>query len=242
MVQNIYDNPAFFAGYTRLPRQIRGLDGAPEWPCIRTMLPTVSSKRVVDLGCGFGWVSRWMRKQGATSVLGLDLSENMIRRARADTNDPEIEYRVADLETVVLPRADFDLAYSALTFHYIRDFGRLIRMVHEALVSGGHMVFTIEHPIFMAADHPLWITDENGRKTWPLNRYAIEGERRTDWFAKGVIKYHRTIGTTLNALIRSGFQILAVEEFAQSDEQIEQTSELAEELERPMMLIVSARR
>ncbi|MGL3111795.1 class I SAM-dependent methyltransferase [Bradyrhizobium sp. BR 1432] len=242
MAQNIYDNPDFFAGYSQLPRQVRGLDGAPEWPSIRAMLPTVAGKRVIDLGCGFGWASRWMRKQGATSVLGLDLSKNMISRATADANDPKIEYRIADLETVELPRAAFDLAYSALTFHYIRDFSRLVRMVHQALVPGGELVFTIEHPIFMAAVHPHWIADEDGRKTWPVNRYAIEGERQTDWFAKGVIKHHRTIGTTLNTLIRSGFQILAVEEFAPSVEQIAQTSELAVELERPMMLLVSARR
>ncbi|MFQ3452431.1 class I SAM-dependent methyltransferase [Bradyrhizobium sp. UFLA01-814] len=242
MAQNIYDNPDFFAGYSQLPRQIRGLDGAPEWPSIRAMLPTISGKRVVDLGCGFGWTSRWMRKQGATSVLGLDLSENMISRAKADTHDPEIEYRIADLETVELPGAAFDLAYSALTFHYIRDFSRLVRMVHQALVPGAHMVFTIEHPIFMAAVHPQWIADEEGRKTWLVNGYSIEGERQTDWFAKGVIKYHRTIGTTLTTLIRSGFRILAVEEFAPSPEQITQTPELEEELERPMMLLVSAQR
>ncbi|OKO89140.1 SAM-dependent methyltransferase [Bradyrhizobium sp. NAS80.1] len=242
MAQNIYDNPHFFAAYSQLSRQIRGLDGAPEWHAIRAMLPTVSGKRVVDLGCGFGWAARWMREQGASSVLGLDLSENMISRAKADTNDREIEYRIADLETVELPKAAFDLAYSALAFHYIRDFNRLIRMIHQALAPGGELVFTIEHPIFMAAVHPHWIADEGGRKTWPVNRYSIEGERQTDWFAKGVIKYHRTIGTTLNTLIRSGFQLLAVEEFAPSPEQIAQTPELAEELERPMMLLVSARR
>src|SRR3546814_5453024 len=39
MVQNIYDNPEFFAGYSRLPRQVQGLAGAPEWPAIRAMLP-----------------------------------------------------------------------------------------------------------------------------------------------------------------------------------------------------------
>lgn len=183
-----------------------------------------------------------MRKQGANSVLGLDLSENMISRAKADTNDPGIEYRVVDLEMIELPAAAFDLAYSALTFHYIRDFSRLVRMVHQALVPGGHIVFTIEHPIFMAAVHPHWIADEDGRKTWPVNCYSIEGERQTDWFAKGVIKYHRTIGTTLNTLIRAGFRILAVEEFAPSPEQITQTPELEEELERPMMLLVSAQR
>ncbi|GAB1581896.1 class I SAM-dependent methyltransferase [Phyllobacterium phragmitis] len=242
MAQNIYDNQDFFAGYSRLPRQVLGLDGAPEWPAVRALLPAVSGRRVVDLGCGFGWASRWMREHDAASVLGLDLSENMISRAKADTDDSKIEYRIADLETVTLPEAAFDLAYSALTFHYIRDFGRLVRTIHRALAPGGDLVFTIEHPIFMAAVHPHWIADEDGRKTWPVNRYSIEGERRTDWFAKGVIKYHRTIGTTLNTLIRSGFQILAVEEFAPSREQITQMPELEEELERPMMLLVSARR
>src|SRR3546814_3835209 len=32
MAQNIYDRPDFFAGYCRLERSRRGLDGAPEWP------------------------------------------------------------------------------------------------------------------------------------------------------------------------------------------------------------------
>ncbi|WGD53502.1 class I SAM-dependent methyltransferase [Bradyrhizobium sp. CB1650] len=240
MAQNIYDNPDFFAGYSQLPRQVHGLDGAPEWPAIQAMLPDLSGKRVVDLGCGFGWASRWMREQGATSVLGLDLSQNMIERARADTADTAIEYRIADLDTLDLPETAFDLAYSALTFHYVQDFGRLVHVIHKALVSGGHFVFTIEHPIFMAAGQPHWISDDEGRKTWPVNRYSVEGERRTDWFAPGVLKYHRTLGTTLNALISAGFQIRRVEEFAPTREQIQQIPQLAEELERPMMLIVSA--
>ncbi|MGY3146402.1 2-polyprenyl-3-methyl-5-hydroxy-6-metoxy-1,4-benzoquinol methylase [Bradyrhizobium sp. USDA 3397] len=58
MAQNIYDNPDFFAGYSQLPRPVHGLDVAPEWPEIRAMLPDLVGKRVVDLGCGFGWASR----------------------------------------------------------------------------------------------------------------------------------------------------------------------------------------
>ncbi len=55
MAQNIYDNPDFFAGYSQLPRQVHGLSGAPEWPAIRALLPDLKDRRVVDLGCGFGW-------------------------------------------------------------------------------------------------------------------------------------------------------------------------------------------
>jgi len=240
MAQNIYDNPEFFAGYSQLPRQIHGLDGAPEWPAVQTMLPDLTGKRVADLGCGFGWASRWMREQGAALVLGFDLSQNMIARARADSVDPAIEYRIADIETLDLSGAAFELIYSALTFHYVEDFGRLISMVHKALTPGGDLVFTIEHPIYMAAAHPHWILDEGGRKTWPVNGYSVEGERRTDWFAKGVVKYHRTLATTLNALIGTGLELRRIEEFAPTRDQIELMPALAEELERPMMLLVSA--
>ena len=69
MAQNIYDDPDFFAGYRRLPRQAEGLSAAPEWPVLRSMLPALAGKRVVDLGCGFGWAARLFRDEGAASVL-----------------------------------------------------------------------------------------------------------------------------------------------------------------------------
>jgi SAM-dependent methyltransferase len=166
----------------------------------------------------------------------------MIARAKAETSDPAIEYGVADLEVLELPQTSFDFAYGALVFHYIEDFGRLVRMVHRSLTPNSHFVLTLEHPIYMAATHPHWWNDEAGRKTWPVNRYAIEGERRTDWFTNGVLKYHRTIGTTLNTLIAAGFTIRHVEEFAPTADQISGNPDLAEELERPMMLLISAQR
>lgn len=82
--------------------------------------------------------------------------------------------------------------------------------------------------------------DERGRKTWPVNGCAMEGERPTDWFVKAVLKYHRTLATTLNTLIDAGFRIQRVNEFAPTPEQVRQTPSLAEELERPMPLLVSA--
>ena len=82
MAQNIYDQSDFFAGYSRLPRQVEGLDGAPEWPAIRALMPPMQGKRVLDLGCGFGWFCRWARGEGAASALGIDLSERMLERAR----------------------------------------------------------------------------------------------------------------------------------------------------------------
>ncbi|MCG7363262.1 class I SAM-dependent methyltransferase [Roseomonas sp. ACRSG] len=242
MAQNIYDQPDFFAGYSQLGRSVQGLDGAPEWPALRAMLPPMANRCVVDLGCGFGWFCRWARGQGAAEVLGLDLSERMLARARAATADTAIRYEKADLERLALPGGRFDLAYSSLALHYVEDAARLFAEVHQALVPGGDFAFSAEHPIYMAPSRPGWSVDASGRKVWPLDRYLVEGPRTTDWLARGVVKHHRTIGTTLNGLIAAGFTIRRVEEFCPTPAQIAARPELAEELERPMFLLVSARR
>ena len=197
---------------------------------------------VVDLGCGFGWFCRWAREQGAAQALGIDVSERMLTRARATTSDRAITYERADLERLQLPEASFGLAYSSLALHYIKDVARLFGVIHRALVPSGRFVFSTEHPIYMAPRNPGWSIDADGKKTWPLDRYFVEGPRTTDWLAKGVVKYHRTIGTTLNLLIQCGFTIQHVEEFRPTADQIAAKPELAEELERPMFLLVAAQR
>jgi SAM-dependent methyltransferase len=242
MTQNIYDSPEFFHGYSRLRRSVDGLAGAAEWPAMRALLPDLNNLRVVDLGCGFGWFSRWAREQRAAQVLALDVSRNMLDQARAATTDAAITYAQVDLEQLDLPAASFDLAYSSLALHYIADLAGLLTTVHRALVPNGHLVFSVEHPIYMAPTHPGWSADAHGRRTWPVDSYLIEGPRTTDWLAKGVIKQHRTIGTTLNRLIQSGFTIAHVEEWGPTDEQLRTTPDLAEERDRPMFLLIAAHR
>lgn len=242
MTQNIYDNPAFFEGYSQLGRSVEGLSGAAEWPALRALLPDLRGRRVVDLGCGFGWFCRWAREAGAARVLGLDLSERMLARAGTMTEDAAITYQRADLEEVELPEAAFDLAYSSLALHYIENLAGLLGRVHRALSPGGTLVFSVEHPIFTAPRTPGWSLDGEGRKTWPLDSYQAEGPRVTDWLAKGVVKQHRTLGTYLNLLIRLGLTIAHVEEWGPTDAQIAARPELAEERERPMFLLVAARK
>src|ERR1700676_3747139 len=107
MAQNISDNDEFFAGYARLARSIEGLEGAPEWPSLRALLPDLRGRKVLDLGCGYGWFCRWAREAGAAEVVGIDVSEKMLARARADTpadtTDAAITYQRADMESLALP-------------------------------------------------------------------------------------------------------------------------------------------
>jgi hypothetical protein len=57
-----------------------------------------------------------------------------------------------------------------------------------------------------------------------------------------VVKHHRTLGTTLNTLITSGFIIRQVVEWHPTPEQIAERPALADEMERPMMIMISVQR
>jgi SAM-dependent methyltransferase len=244
MAQNIYDNTAFFEAYGQLERSRQGLEGAAEWPAIQALLPDLTGLRVVDLGCGYGWFCRWAREHGAARVQGFDVSERMLARAAAMTDDAAIIYTRADMEHLELPPASFDLAYSSLAFHYLENLDALIAQVYRSLVPGGRLIFSVEHPMFTAPSDPTWSTNAAGRKTWPVDSYLDEGPRVTDWLAPGVIKQHRTLATYINLLLRAGFALSSIEEWGPSLEQIaaRPDMELAEHRERPPFLLVAARR
>ncbi|MGF6192820.1 class I SAM-dependent methyltransferase [Serratia sp. 2723] len=242
MSQNIYDNQTFFDGYAQLSRSVQGLDGAPEWPTIRSILPDLQDKKVVDLGCGYGWFCRSAREQGAAQVLGMDLSEKMLGKAKEMTEDPAIEYRQQDLEALQLPVASFDVVYSSLTLHYIEDLGKLFATVYQALVNGGEFIFTAEHPIYTAPKHQGWLVDEAGQKSWPINGYQQEGQRISNWLAEGVIKQHRMLGTYINLLVQQGFTIRYLNEWGPSAQQIADNPALDEEKERPMIFILAVQK
>ncbi|CNH77442.1 class I SAM-dependent methyltransferase [Yersinia pekkanenii] len=242
MTQNIYDNQAFFSGYAKLGRSIEGLDGAPEWAALRQILPPLSGRKVVDLGCGYGWFSRYARSQGATEVLGLDVSERMLNRANEMTTDQNIIYRKGDLEHLCLPPQMYHLAYSSLTLHYIKALPTLLTTIYQSLVPGGSFIFSAEHPIYTAPRQPGWLIADDGLKSWPVNSYQAEGERITNWLAEGVIKQHRTLGTYINLLIKKGFIITHLEEWGPTVQQIADCPALDEEKERPMIFLLSAKK
>jgi len=241
--QNIYDDPEFLAGYVTLDRQIHGLDGAAEWPTLQSMLPDMDGRRVVDLGCGFGWFTRWAGEHGAATVLGVDVSTKMLERARSETAASNIAYRCADLDLVDLEPGTADVVFSSLTLHYVRDLSRLMSMVAASLTPRGSVVFSVEHPIYSAPTTQRFETSDAGDRIWPLDNYLVEGERVTNWFVDGVVKEHRTVATYANTMIESGLVLDRIEEFGSPAEAAEAAGprpESADDRHRPWFLLLKA--
>jgi ubiquinone/menaquinone biosynthesis C-methylase UbiE len=100
---------------------------------LRALLSGLRGRKVLDLGCGFGWFCRWARQQGAAHVLGIDVSERMLARCRAATADRAITYTRADMEQLELPADSFDLVYSSLALHYVENLSGLMSQAYHSL-------------------------------------------------------------------------------------------------------------
>lgn len=242
MKENKYDNPVFFEKYSRMDRSVKGLQGAGEWHALQKMLPDFKGKRVLDLGCGFGWHCQYAAEHGASRVLGVDISENMLAEARKKTASPLVEYRCCPIEDLDCPPESFDTVVSSLAFHYVESFPDICRLVHRALVKGGDFVFSVEHPVFTAYGTQDWYYAPDGSILhWPVDRYFTEGWREAVFLGEKVTKYHKTLTTYINSLLQTGFSLTGLVE-PEPDPALLDVPGMRDELRRPMMLLVSAKK
>lgn len=240
MKENKYDDPRFFEKYSQMDRSRRGLAGAGEWHELEKLLPDLRGRRVLDLGCGYGWHCRYAAEQGAASVLGTDISQKMLETARGYNPRPSIQYRQAAMEDLRFPDGSFDIVFSSLAFHYVKEFGPLVRHIGDWLIPGGSFVFSVEHPVFTAHGPQDWYYGPDGDILhFPVDHYYIEGRREAVFLGERVTKYHRTLTTYLDTLLQNGFRLVRVVE-PQPPEDMMELPGMRDELRRPMMLLVSA--
>lgn len=243
MKQNKYDDDTFFNKYSNMDRSKNGLEGAGEWHELKNMLPDFKDKRVLDLGCGFGWHCRYAVENGARSVIGIDISQKMLSEAKSKTKCGNIEYICMPIEDIDFPEESFDVVISSLALHYIKSFEDVLDRVYKCLSRGGDFIFSVEHPIFTAQGPQDWYYDDKGNILhWPVDHYFTEGIRNAKFLGEEVIKYHRTLTTYLNSLIKLGFEITGVVEPKPAENMLNTVPGMRDELRRPMMLLVSARK
>lgn len=240
MKQNKYDEPDFFDAYGRMDRSVKGLIGAGEWHVLQGMLPELQGRSVLDLGCGYGWHCLYARDQGASDIIGIDISEKMLEKAASLAEGTNIEYRRLPIEDISFPSGRFDVVMSSLAFHYVADFAAICAKVYECLKPGGTFLFSVEHPVFTAREEQSWVYGDDGEPLyWPLDNYQSEGRRVTSFLTDNVVKYHRTMTTYINSVIGAGFTLQAIAEPEPAPDKLDLPG-MRDELRRPMFFIVSA--
>ena len=112
--QNIYDNEKFYKDYRDMREKGLNANELIEIPIMKDMLPDLKGKRILDLGCGNGGMSKYFIEKGAKSVLAIDLSSNMINEAKEKNNAENITYVVLGMEDISKIEGKFDIVFSSL--------------------------------------------------------------------------------------------------------------------------------
>jgi ubiquinone/menaquinone biosynthesis C-methylase UbiE len=243
MKQNKYDDSVFFDKYSNMNRSKNGLASAGEWQELKKMLPNFEGKRVLDLGCGFGWHCRFAIENGAKSVIGVDISEKMLNEAKNKTKSEYIQYICMPIEDIAFPDNSFDVVISSLALHYIQSFENVLSKINKCLSKGGDFVFSVEHPIFTSQGPQDWHYDDKGNIVhWPVDQYFTEDVRKANFLGEEVIKYHKTLTTYINSLLKEGFEVTGFVEPKPAENLLYTVPGMLDELRRPMMLLISARK
>lgn len=241
-MDNIYDNKAFYEAYAQMARSKDGLESAGEWHQLQPLFPPLYGKSVLDLGCGYGWHSKYAAEHGAVSVVGIDLSTHMVEEARRRNADVNVVYKVCGVEEYEYPESTYDLVISNLVLHYIADLDFVFQKVFRTLKTGGVFLLNIEHPVFTSGINEEWLYGEDGAPAaWPIDNYFYPGERQTVFLGQHVAKQHHTLTQILMGLINAGFALEHIEE-AQPPKEMLHIVEMKNEMRRPMMLLVKAKK
>lgn len=122
----------------------------------------IDPRRVIDIGCGPGNSTRILRERWPNAqIAGLDSSEEMIRKARAD--HPAGEWILADAESW-RPEAGYDLVFSNAALQWMRDQPRVVENLFRSLNAGGALAvqvpLNVDSPLSRAlvrvAQGPRW--------------------------------------------------------------------------------------
>ncbi|CAO3636689.1 unnamed protein product [Cunninghamella blakesleeana] len=240
-----YDNITFFEKYQSMERSQKGLEGAGEWPALKRLLPNFKDKRVLDVGCGYGWHCFYCVEQGASFVVGIDPSSKMLEVAelkKSEKNINSVKFKQISMEQMEFEKDEFDVVISSLAFHYTMDFDLVIKKIKHCLKPGGKLVFSVEHPIFTSYGTGDWYHQTNSENEkeiahWPVDNYFNEGPRLPNFLGCEVKKYHRTLTTYVNTLLFNGFQL---NQFVEPLPEAELLAKWPNEIRRPMMLLISA--
>lgn len=240
--QNVYDNKIFFEGYKKIRKQKNNYNSLQEQPAIKSLLPDLKGKKVLDLGCGYGENCSYFIEIGAKNVIGVDISKKMLEVAQKENTHINIEYLEKNMDDIGEIQEKFDIVYSSLALHYIKDFKKLLININNLLNEGGLFIYSQEHPLTTAHEKgKRWTRDENGKAIYyNLANYMKSGKREVTWFIDGVIKYHRTFSQIINTLNECGLKIEKMLEPLPSEEDIRFIPEMIKEIHKPNFLIIRA--
>lgn len=172
-------------------------------PCILNELKQLAPQRVLDVGCGTGYLT-FLASNFAEQCVGIDISAKSIQIATSTYSNAKVSFHPS-LISKYSPGILFDTCIANMVFSSDPDWKSSINSIHNLLVPNGNLLVMLPHPIFWAQ---YW---DISNEPWFDYREEIYIEHNFSIsFAKslGQATYiHRPLSTYINEICSSGFSL-----------------------------------
>jgi 2-polyprenyl-3-methyl-5-hydroxy-6-metoxy-1,4-benzoquinol methylase len=187
-------------------------------PSFLKFIGNLNGKEVLDVGCGEGYNTRILARQGA-KMTGIDISRKMITHARREEKQEPLGIRYdltsfADLS--MFSDNSFDAVVSFMALMDGADYKGALKEIYRVLRPDGELYFSITHPCFMtpgfgwvgdedAPDVKLTVSSYFGRKQWVEHWHFSQLPDPVNVPPFAVPRFDRTLSDYINPLIKTGF-------------------------------------
>src|SRR5215469_6367702 len=173
-------------------------------PALLRMLGDVRGRRILDAGCGHGYLSRMLAARGAR-VTGVEPAQALYDYATEKEAEQPLGIRYVQADLCRLPDlgGPFDAVVASMVLLDIPDWTGAMKACAGALAPGGLFVFSVNHPCFEQLA-PTWREHGEYRVREYFAGYEIPGPYGAS--------FHRTLSAYLNELTRLGCQLAELAE------------------------------
>ncbi len=163
------------------------------------------ARRVLDVGCGEGQLTRLASTLGAAAV-GVDPTRAQLSAAVARGEGPA--YAAASADRLPFAPASFDAVLACLVFEHIPDADAAIAEVARVLEPRGRFVFLLNHPLLQAPGSG-WIDDHIlMEQYWRIGPYLVEDTTMEEVDKDVVLPFvHRPLSRYVNAMAANGLLV-----------------------------------
>ena len=133
LVRDEYSTDARLAGRIRGYRYSEGPDAREE---AFSAVAEARPRRVLEVGCGQGWLSERIQRELECDVVAVDQSQHMVELTRTRG----VRAEVADVEDLPFADAEFDCAVAAWMLYHVRSVDRALSELARVLCRGGRLV------------------------------------------------------------------------------------------------------
>ena len=181
-------------------------------PAVLQMCEPIIAADILDLGCGEGYFSRLLLTKDPRSIIGIDISEEMIKSANLQNQDDRVFFSSTRGSDLNFESLQFDLVVAVFVYNYLflEETIKSFKEVFRVLKPGGRFVFSVPHPFFpfIARDTSQTFHFDFAEMSYFSSRdHRADGIiRRRDAVELPVQMCHKTLEDYFNALNQAGFK------------------------------------